>query len=129
LRAAHAVWQYADASARRIFGQQTGDPLLERFLELIQTEPGISRRDLRRRTSSSLSAERFGQALGDLLKSEIAHCVREDTQGTKKSERWYPGPKQTQRLGDGANGANATPPTRGNGTNGTGTNGTKEVRI
>ena len=53
LQAAHAIWRYAEASARRIFGEQTGDPLLERFLELIKSQPGISRRDLRRRTSSS----------------------------------------------------------------------------
>ena len=119
LRAAHAVWQYAEASARRIFGDQTGDPIVERLLELIREEPGVSRRDLRRRVSSTLPKERFAQALKDLLKQDLAHCTREKTRGTKKSECWYPGAKRTRRTGDVDVGANATANPPSNGTNGT----------
>ena len=49
LRAALAIWDYADESARYIFGSATGDPVQDTILSSLQSEPdGLSRTDISR---------------------------------------------------------------------------------
>lgn len=90
LRAGLAVWRYAEASAKRIFGKRTADPLLERLLDLIREEPGISRRELRRKVSSSVPLEWFIKTLALLRSKGLVHSKRRET-GGRPSEEWYSG--------------------------------------
>ena len=39
LMAALALWHYAEASARYIFGDATGDRVADRIMEALRTEP------------------------------------------------------------------------------------------
>jgi len=48
LLAALAVWEYAEASARYIFGDALGNPMADRILEQLRMEPGgLARTDIR----------------------------------------------------------------------------------
>ena len=91
LAAALALWRYCHRSAEIIFGNSTGDPIADRCLHFIKDEPAISRRDLRRKFSTSEKNERIVQALGKLESQGLAH--RKIQKKTKPSERWYPGPE------------------------------------
>ena len=89
LTAAISVWKYAEDSARMIFNNSTGDNLADKLLAFIKAEPGIKRRDLRRKFSSSQSNDSILAALGRLRDFGLAHPVIEKK--TKPSEAWYPG--------------------------------------
>jgi hypothetical protein len=80
LKAALALWQYAEASAQYIFGNATGDPIADRILE------GLEHGELTRTAISHLfqrnvSAERIDLALRLLHKNQQAVMERRDTNG------------------------------------------------
>jgi len=90
LRAAHAVWRYAEQSACRIFGTSTGDSLADKLLVLIQGSPGISRRELHRATGNHHKAAVLVSALAKLRDLGLAHPEKIKT-GGRPREGWYPG--------------------------------------
>jgi hypothetical protein len=98
LTAAYALWRYSEASARQIFGTSTGDSLADKLLVLIRENPGITRRALRKRVSSTTPRESFLTALAMLRDLGLAHATYElRPKGGRPSEIWHSG-------GDVANG-------------------------
>jgi hypothetical protein len=91
LEAALALWQYAEESARYIFGDATGDPVADQILEALRAAgpAGMSRTDISHLFKRHRSAERIGQALSLLLKSGRAHRKQDNDTGGRPSERWF----------------------------------------
>jgi hypothetical protein len=64
LKAALALWEYAEDSARYVFGDTTGDPAADRIVEALRAAPkGLSRNEIRNLFGRHRSSERIGQSL------------------------------------------------------------------
>jgi DNA replicative helicase MCM subunit Mcm2 (Cdc46/Mcm family) len=76
LEAGLAVWEYAEASVRNIFGQATGNPDADRILGALRNSPsGLTQTEISNVFKGNYSANRISQALEflkgyDLVKSE-----------------------------------------------------------
>jgi hypothetical protein len=90
LAAALALWEYAEESARYIFGDATGDPVADNILEALRAAAvgGLTRTEIRDLFGRHQSAERINQALGELLTLGRVRKVREQT-GGRPTERWF----------------------------------------
>ncbi len=90
LEAALALWEYAEASARYIFGDATGDPLADQILEALRAagNEGMTRTEISHLFKRNKSAERIDRALTLLLKEGRSRQEREATEG-RAVERWY----------------------------------------
>ena len=90
LKAALAVWDYVEASARYVFGDSLGDPMADDILRALKAAPGgLSRNDLRELFQRHQSSERVGQALA-LLAQHNRACVEMKTDtGGRPAERWF----------------------------------------
>lgn len=87
LLAALALWEYAEASARRIFGDRLGDHLAEAILEALRghgplTLTGLHATFRRHRSGAELAA-----ALGRLESTGRARGATRDT-GGRPAEVW-----------------------------------------
>jgi hypothetical protein len=91
LLAGLAVWQYAEQSARYIFGSALGDPVADELLRLIRAhrDEGVTRNDMREHFSRNKAAEEVGRALKVLRDSGLAFS-REIPTGGRPAERWFP---------------------------------------
>ena len=88
IKAALAVWQYAEASARFIFGDSLGDPIADEILRALRSNPaGLTRNEIRDLLGRNQRANRIDQALGQLAKQGLVRCKREET-GGRPAERW-----------------------------------------
>jgi hypothetical protein len=88
LAAALAVWEYAEQTAYRLFGGQTGVPLADDILKLLRQSPGgRARWELHQEVGKNIPAERFEAAL-ELLAG--AGWVRSETRktGGRDAEVW-----------------------------------------
>lgn len=91
LAAAVAVWEYADRSARYVFGESLGDPLADELLRLLRGSPdGLTRTDISNSLGRHQLAGRIGHALGLLLQHGLAH-PRSIPSGGRPVERWFAG--------------------------------------
>lgn len=90
LEAALALWEYAEDSARYIFGNATGDPMADALLTALGAagEDGVTRTDIRNHFKHNAKAERVTQALSLLLKAGRVRQVTEQT-GGRPTERWF----------------------------------------
>ena len=90
LRAALAVWRYAEDSAAHVFGGKTGNPLADKLLARIDAADadGITRGDLRAGESHKTTTPDFDTALAYLERRGLATCEREATAGRPR-ERWF----------------------------------------
>ncbi len=89
LRAALAVWEYCEASARHVFGEALGDPVADELLRVLRASPaGLDRTEIRDLFARNRSAQQIGHALGLLLEHGLAHCESRAT-GGRPAERWY----------------------------------------
>jgi len=89
LRAALAVWRYCENSARYIFGDKFGDPVVDTILRHLRREPkGLTRTDIRGLFSRNRTENEINDALRVLKENNFATCTREDT-GGRPSERWF----------------------------------------
>ena len=90
LLAGLAVWEYAEQSARRIFGDATGDPVADKIMEvLIKNKPeGLTRNEIRDLFSRHRSSARIDQSLNHLRQ---LGRVRSESQATggRPVERWF----------------------------------------
>jgi hypothetical protein len=70
LRAALAVWEYADASARVIFGDLQGEPVADAIMQALRNagSAGLSRTDISNLFQRHQQAQRIDRALGVLLR-------------------------------------------------------------
>jgi len=90
LAAALALWDYAEESARYIFGDATGDPVADDIMEALRAvgAEGISRTQIRDLFGRHKSADRINRALGELLK--LGRVRKEDVPtGGRPTEKWY----------------------------------------
>lgn len=88
LRAALAVWDYADDSAKFIFGDVTGDPVKDTILTALKKNPdGLSRTEISRLFKGHQKSERISRVLEDL--SNLGRIEKEsiETDG-RSAEVW-----------------------------------------
>src|SRR5262249_10153956 len=83
LKAALAVWQYCEDSARIIFGKKAGDPLADRILSLLRNaESGeMTRTAISNALGRNQKAERIETALDLLKRLGLAWCFQRETEG------------------------------------------------
>jgi hypothetical protein len=91
LRAALAFWDYADESARLIFGTAPADPLPDLVLAKLRAAPaGMTRTELRDAFQRNLPAGKLLEALAKLRDRGDALCQSERTgQLGRPAERWF----------------------------------------
>jgi len=75
LLAGLAVWDYAEASARYLFGDLRGDPLSDEILALVRMKEGVTRGEIVDHFSRHVPATKLGAAIGDLLEAGL---IREE---------------------------------------------------
>lgn len=89
LKAALAVWEYAEASARYIFGSVLGDPIADEILRALRATPnGLSRTDISRLFQRNRDSQSIGRALDLLARAGLAYSRQERTDG-RPVEVWY----------------------------------------
>jgi hypothetical protein len=89
LKAALAVWDYAEASARYIFGDATGDADADRIEDMLTGAPeGLTRAEIRDAFGRNKSSERIGAALEFLERHGRVLKEIEQT-GGRPAERWF----------------------------------------
>lgn len=89
LEAAMAVWQYAEDSARYVFGNSTGDALADRLLAIIRERP-LTNKEIHNITSNNYKAEQLQQALAKLKRLKLIRPVQDNKTGGRPAVRWYP---------------------------------------
>jgi hypothetical protein len=90
LAAGLAFWQYAEQSAKYIFGSALGDPVADDILRsLRQLHPkGLTRTDIRDLLHKHQPADRVGEALELLDECGLAQCEKSKTRG-RSVETWF----------------------------------------
>lgn len=89
LKAALALWEYAEASARHIFGASLGDPMADALLTLLRNHPeGLTRTEIRDLFGRNKRASDIDRALGVLLEEGFARYQDENTAG-RPARRWF----------------------------------------
>jgi hypothetical protein len=89
LRAAMAVWTYAEESARYIFGDALGDPVADSILAVLrERKEGVSRTEIRDLFGRHKSATRIQIALDLLVSMNKAHKATEQT-GGRPVDVWF----------------------------------------
>jgi hypothetical protein len=88
LLAALACWEYAEASARFVFGDTLGDPLADEILRALRERPeGMTRTELMHHFARHRTSAEIGRALATLAEGNFAACAMEET-GGRRAERW-----------------------------------------
>ena len=88
LLAALALWDYAEASARYIFGDALGDPLADPLLRTLRQAPeGMTRTQIRDLFGRHERGSAVDRALAMLAEQGLAHVLKEET-GGRPRERW-----------------------------------------
>ncbi len=90
LLAALALWDYAEESARHVFGEATGDPVADQLAEALRNAggSGMSRTEIRDLFKRHKGADRIDRALASLLGAGRARRGSEST-GGRPTERWF----------------------------------------
>jgi hypothetical protein len=90
LKAALALWWYAEESARYVFGDATGDAIADDILRALQGAgaKGMTRTEIRDLFGRNKKSERVNQALALLLRAGRIRREEERT-GGRPVERWY----------------------------------------
>jgi Protein of unknown function (DUF3987) len=88
LLAALAIWEYAEASARYIFGDAIGNPLADQILKELRKETdGLARTEIRDFLGRHCKGSEIDAALWTLSEAGLAYCEYEQTSG-RPVERW-----------------------------------------
>jgi hypothetical protein len=89
LKAALAVWDYCERSARWVFGGRLGDPVADDIIEalFIAGDRGLSRNEIRDLFGRHKSSAAIGRTLGNLLDRGVVRCSSEATAGRPR-EVW-----------------------------------------
>jgi len=89
LKAAPAIWKYAEASARFIFGDFLGDPLADEILRALHVNPqGMTLTEISNHLGRHCRSTDISRALVVLAQSGLATCRLEPT-GGRPEERWF----------------------------------------
>lgn len=82
LRAALALWDYCERSAKFIFGEATGDQIADKILAALKDAPmGLTRTQISQALGRNASSERIQGALSTLLNRGRVRREREETNG------------------------------------------------
>jgi len=88
LEAALALWEYAERSARWVFGDSLGDPLADDIYRALQQQPGgLTRSQVGDLFSRNRRSKDIGQALERLAATGRVHAERHQQQG-RPAELW-----------------------------------------
>ena len=87
LRAALAVVDYCEASARWIFGDDLGDPVADAVLQALRRQGELSRNDIYELLGRHVPRQRIQRALRLLQQAGLAECEKQET-GGRPSEVW-----------------------------------------
>jgi hypothetical protein len=88
LKAALAVWEYAERSVESIFGDRSGDPDMDAILAALRSAPdGMTRTQISSLFARHLSTSRIDQALASLLKANLIRVEKVRTTG-RPMEIW-----------------------------------------
>ncbi len=91
LRAALAVWDYAEQSARWCYGHSLGDPLTDELWQAISHHPqGMTRTDIRDHFSRNKRRHDIDDALARLVGADLAECRHHAVANGPAVETWYP---------------------------------------
>lgn len=86
LKAALALWDYSEQSARHIFGDGTGDAVADRILEWLRIHGETSESDiLHKLFQGNVKARQMHSALSLLHRAKLASSRIEETQGRSKT--------------------------------------------
>jgi len=89
LGAALALWEYAEASVRHIFGDAVGDPDADAILTALrQSREGLDRTSIRDLFSRNRTASAIDRALSTLQKQNLARMVEREKTGGRPPEVW-----------------------------------------
>lgn len=90
LEAALSIWQYAENSARFIFGEKLDNLNADKILSALQAsnENGLSRTDIRDLFDRNLSKNEMDMALQYLFDAKLARFEKKETKG-KPKEIWF----------------------------------------
>jgi hypothetical protein len=92
LRAALAIWEYAEASAEYIWCDAVGDPIADEILSLLRNvgAAGKSRTEIRDHFGRNRSADKIGTALERLRNEGNVTCRRRQSSsaGGRPAEVW-----------------------------------------
>jgi len=89
LRAALAIWDYCDASARMIFGDNTGDPIADAIMTSLQlTHEGLSRTEISAALGRNVKKDKISASLSLLAKAGRITGKSDQTEG-RPVERWF----------------------------------------
>lgn len=89
LKAALALWDYCEASARYVFGNATGDPVADRIEAELEAEPdGLTKTDLSHLFKRNKSSEEIERSLS-LLERHGRIIKRTESTGGRPAERWF----------------------------------------
>jgi hypothetical protein len=91
LMAALALWQYAEQSARHIFGSALGDPMADELLRLLKAKlpDGITRTEIRDHFGKHKKSEEIGRALRVLLDEGRVYRRKSEATGGRPTELWF----------------------------------------
>ncbi len=88
LAAALALWDYAEASVKSIFGQTVGDPMADQILAAMQNAPeGLSRTTINNLLGRHANTGRIQTALASLQRDKLAAMQERGTEG-RPAEIW-----------------------------------------
>jgi hypothetical protein len=88
LQAALALWEYAEASVRYIFGDAIGNPVADTILNALRaTTDGLTRTDISNLFGRNREKQGIDLALSTLSRQQLATSVREET-GGRPIEKW-----------------------------------------
>ena len=91
LRAALAVWDYAEQSARWCYGRSLGDPLADELWQAISHRPeGMTRTDIRDHFSRNKRRHDIDNALARLTDAGLVECRRHAVANGPAVETWFP---------------------------------------
>jgi hypothetical protein len=90
LLAALALWDYAEKSARYIFGDATGDPVADHILEALRGTDGkgMTKTEVSNLFGRNRSADHINRALALLLQANRVWHETQET-GGRSAERWF----------------------------------------
>lgn len=90
LKAALAVWEYCEASARYIFGDATGDPVADQILRALRMAGELTRTAISSLFNRNVAAARIEHALKTLVAAGLARCaIRPPSEeGGRPAEVW-----------------------------------------
>lgn len=93
LKAGLALWQYAEASTRLIFGDSLGDPIADTILRALQASGELSDSQVSDLFGRHLPAAKLERGKTALMAAGLAHCVSIETGGRPRIV-WRPGAKK-----------------------------------